>query len=195
MASCYKTLGEIRKARTLLHEVLKSSYEELLESYRSMDEIPERFVAASELGIIETELGDFTAARKYLEIALQVQPLDSIARYSYAITLRRLGLQNEADENFAITRTARAFLDQVPTLQEVLRRDPHATKSRIMIGKIVLEYESERAGLFWLQSVFSYDPTNSEAHETMANFFESKKDMSPEDKKLAAYHRSFVTKK
>ena len=160
-----------------------------------MDEIPERFVAASELGVIETELGDFTVARKYLEMALKVHPLDSIARYSYAVALRGLGLQKEAEENFAITRAARAALDQVPMLQEVLRKDSHDTKSRIMIGKIVLEHESERTGLFWLQSVFSYDPTNSEAHETIANFFASKENMSPEDKKRAAYHRSFVTKK
>ena len=40
-----------------------------LEVARRTDEIPERFVAASELGIIETELCDFTAARKYLEAA------------------------------------------------------------------------------------------------------------------------------
>lgn len=195
MARCYKTLGETEKARTLLHEVLKSSYEALLASCRSMDEIPERFVAASELGVIETELGDFTVARKYLEMALKVHPLDSIARYSYAVALRGLGLQKEAEENFAITRAARAALDQVPMLQEVLRKDPHDTKSRIMIAKIVLEHESERTGLFWLQSVFSYDPRNSEAHETIADFFDSKENMSPEDKKRAAYHRSFVTKK
>lgn len=195
MARCYKTLGETEKARTLLHEVLKSSYQDLLDSYRCMDEIPERFVAASELGILETELGDFAVARKYLEIALKVHPLDSIARYSYAVALRGLRLQKEAEENFAITRTARASLDQVTVLQEVLRKDLQDTQSRIMIGKIVLEHESERTGLFWLQSVFSYDPTNSEAHEAIANFFESKKNMTPEDKKRAAYHRSFVTKK
>ena len=195
MARCYKTLGEIEKARSLLQVVLKSSYEDLQQSYRSMDEIPERFVAASELGIIETELGDFTEARKHLEIALKVHPLDSIARYSYAVALRGLGLQKEAENNFEITRTARASLDEVTVLQEVLREYPQDTKSRIKIGKIVLKHESERTGLFWIQSVFSYDPTNSEAHETIADFFESKRDGTPEDEKRAAYHRSFVAKK
>jgi len=194
MARCFKTLGESEKALSLLKEVLKSSYEDLVESYRSVDEIPERSVAASELGIIETELGDFTEARKHLEIALSLHPLDSIARYSYAIALRGLGLQKEAEENFAITRTARAALDQVPVLQAMLSKDPHDTKSRIKLGRIVLEHESERTGLFWLQSVFSYDPINSDAHEAIANYFESKKKRTPEDEKRAAYHRSFVKK-
>ena len=195
MARCYKTQGENESARSRFREVLKSSYEDLLKSYRSVDEIPERFVAASELGCLETELGDFSEARKYLEIALKVHPLDSIARYSYAVALRGLGLQKEAEENFAITRDARASLDQVPVLQEKLRKDSKDTKSRIMIGKIILKHESERTGLFWLQSVFSYDSANSEAHEVIANYFENKRDRTPEDEKIATYHRSFVGKK
>ena len=101
MAQCYKTLGENEVARGLLQEVMKSSYEDLQKSYQSVDETPARYVAASELGCLETELGDFPEARKHLELALKEFPLDSIARYSYAVTLRGLGMQKEANENFA----------------------------------------------------------------------------------------------
>jgi tetratricopeptide (TPR) repeat protein len=195
MARCYKTQGENEIARSLLQDVLKSSYEDQLKSFRAVDEIPARFVAASELGCLETELGDFSEARKYLESALEFFPLDSIARYSYAVALRGLGLQKEAEENFAITRAARASLDQVSVLQEKLRIDPQDTNSRIRIGKIILEHESERTGLFWLQSVFSYDATNSEAHEAIATYFENKRDRTPDDEKRIAYHRSFIEKK
>ncbi|MCY2978200.1 MAG: tetratricopeptide repeat protein [Planctomycetota bacterium] len=194
MARCYKVLGETETARSLLIEVLKSSFDALSQSSNSVDEFPERFVAASELGSIETELGHFSEAKKYLESALKVHPLDSTARYSYAVALRGLGLQKEAEENFAITRAARTALDQVPGLLETIRKDPHDTKSRIMIGKIVLEHQSERTGVFWIQSVFSYDPKNAEAHLTLADYYQGKKDPSPEDLKLAAYHRSFVKK-
>lgn len=194
MARCYKALGETETARSLLIEVLKSSFESLIQSQNAVDEFPERFVAASELGSIETELGNFPEARKYLESALKVHPLDSTGRYSYALALRGLGLQKEAEENFEITRTARSALDQVTGLMETLRRNSEDTKSRIRIGKIVLEHESERAGVFWLQSVFSYDPKNSEAHLTLADYYQGKNDPSPEDLKLAAYHRSFVKK-
>ena len=195
MAQCYKTLGENEIARGLLQEVVNSNYEGLQKSYKSVDETPARFVAASELGCLETELGDFPEARKHLELALTEFPLDSIARYSYAVTLRGLGLKQEADENFGITRASREALDKVSIYQEKLRKDSQDTESRLDIGKIVLENESERVGLFWLQSVFSYDPTNSDAHEAIATFLENKKVRTPEDEKRAAYHRSFVGKK
>ncbi len=195
MAQCYKTLGENEVARELLQEVMKSSYEDLQKSYQSVDETPARFVAASELGCLETELGDFPEARKHLELALKEFPLDSIARYSYAVTLRGLGMQKEADENFAITRASRAALDQVSVYQGKLRKDSQDTESRLAVGKIILENESERVGLFWLQSVFSYDPNNSDAHEAIASYFENKKVRTPEDEKRAAYHRAFVQKK
>ncbi len=195
MAQCYKTLGENEVARGLLQEVVNSSYEDLQKSYQFVDETPARYVAASELGCLETELGDFPEARKHLELALKEFPLDSIARYSYAVTLRGLGMQKEADENFAITRASRAALDQVSVYQGKLRKDSQDTESRLAVGKIILENESERAGLFWLQSVFSYDPNNSDAHEAIASYFESKKVRTPEDEKRAAYHRAFVQKK
>jgi tetratricopeptide (TPR) repeat protein len=194
MAICYKSLGETEAAQKILREVLQSDYEQLMESYRSVDVAPERFIAASELGCIETELGEYSEAKKHLELALDKHPLDSVARYSYAVALRGLGLKEQAEENFEKTRSARASLDQVTALQELLRIDPKDTASRIKIGKIVLTYESERTGVFWIQSVFSYDPKNEEAHQALAEYFASKRNASSEDLKRSDYHRSFVKK-
>ncbi len=194
IAGCYRTLGDLEKARAILREVVQSSDDELLASFRSVDETPERSVAKSDLGGIETELGEFSEARKVLEMALDKYPLDSIARYSYAVALRGLGLQEEAEANFEQTRAARAALDQVSELQEVLRKNPYDTESRIRIGKIVLTYESERTGVFWIQSIFAYDPDNEEAHQLLAEYYEAKKNPSSDDTKMAAYHRSFLAK-
>ena len=194
IAGCYRSLGEPEKARKTLLEVMESSYDAIQNSYRSVDESQERFVAASELGCIETELGEFAEARKHLELALDKFPLDSIARYSYAVTLRGLGLTDEAEENFERTRKARAALDQVSELQEVLRKQPNDTEARMRIGKIILEHEAEHAGVFWIQSIFAYDPDNAEAHQTLAEYYEAKPNPSTDDKKLAQYHRSFLNK-
>ena len=79
--------------------------------------------------------------------------------------------------------------------QAKLREDFKDTASRLALGKIILENESERVGLFWLQSVFSYDPDNSDAHEAIARYLENKKGRTPQDEKLAEYHRAFVRKK
>ncbi len=45
-----------------------------------------------------------------------------------------------------------------------------------------------------MQSVFSYDPENEQAHRALAEYFESKPNASEEDKKLAEHHRSFLKK-
>ncbi len=144
VAGCYRNEGEAEKARDLLREVMSHSYDEFIQSYRSVDETPERYFPASELGCIETELGEFEPARKHLELALEKFPRDTIARYSYGVTLRSLGFPKEAEENFEKTRAARTALDQVSALQEELRVNPENTEVRLKIGKIVLEHESEK---------------------------------------------------
>ncbi len=57
--------------------------------------------------------GEFDSARKSLELALDKFPRDTIARYSYGVTLRSLGFAKEAEEQFERTRQARTALDQV----------------------------------------------------------------------------------
>jgi tetratricopeptide (TPR) repeat protein len=192
MAQCYKSLGEIEKARALLKAVLVSDQAEIQRSFLAVDESPERFVAASELGCIETEIGHFSEGKEYLERALASFPLDSIARYSYAVALRGLGMKKEADENFERTRATRLALDQVTALQERINTNPRDSQSRIKIGKIILENESERTGVYWISSVFSYDPGNLEAHSALVDYYEGKGDDKSKYKQLIDYHRSFI---
>jgi tetratricopeptide (TPR) repeat protein len=194
MAQCYKALGEMEKARALLKEVLKSDQEQIQRSFHAVDESPERLVAPSELGCIETEMGNFSEGKECLERALATFPLDSIARYSYAVALRGLGMNQEADENFERTRATRRALDQVPVLQERIKINPQDSESRIKIGKIILENESERTGVYWIRSVFSYDPGNLEAHSALIDYYESRTDGKSKNKQLIDYHRTFITK-
>ena len=194
MALCHKSLGDIDTARKLLIEVLESRYEDQTKSFHGLDEFPERYVAASELGIIETELGSFSEACVHLESALQRFPLDTIARYSYAVALRGLNQSDEAEKNFETVRRSRAALDEVSSLQEVLRSDPQNTKVRIKIGKIILEHESQNVGEFWIQSVFAYEPDNQEAHRALTEYYALRKEESPDASQRWEYHRAFVDK-
>ncbi len=192
IAGCYRNQGEAEKARDTLRQVMEHSFDEVMESYRTVDESPERYMPASELGCIETELGEFDSARKSLELALDKFPRDTIARYSYGVTLRSLGFAKEAEEQFERTRQARTALDQVSALQEELRNNAANTDARLKIGKIILEHESENTGVFWIQSVFSYDPTNVQAHQALFDYYDTKPNATAEDRKLAQYHRSFL---
>lgn len=175
MAQCYKAMGEVEKSQPLLRKAVEADPKEVERSYQAVDEKPERLVAASDLGCIETELGNFQEAKRLLELALDFNPLDSIARYSYAVALRGLGLQKESEENFERTRVSRKALDQVTVLKEKVLRNLKDTEARLQIGKIILEHESERTGVYWIQSVFSYDPTNSDAHAALVDYYGRKK--------------------
>lgn len=192
IALCEKALGNVEQAKAILLEVMQHSEEEIRESYRAVDDIPERFVAASELGGIETELGEYAAAREHLEMALRYFPLDSIGRYSYAVALRGLGEREKAEENFEKVKASRAALDQVTQLQERIGMNSKDTDARIQIGKIVLENESERTGVYWIKSVFSYDPRNESAHAALADYYQSKLASDPAYKQLYEYHLQFV---
>ncbi len=195
MAQCYKALGETEKAQTLLKEVIALEPNVIDQSYKAVDENPERSMCASELGCIEAELGNFKDAKRYLEMALAAYPRDSIARYSYAVTLRGLGMSKESEENFEITRQARAALDQITVLKEKLRTNSQDSDVRIQIGKIVLEHESESAGVYWIESVFSYDLNNQAAHQALVDYYESQPGGVEQSKQRLDYHRSFLTKK
>lgn len=194
MARCHKSLGDIDTARKLLIEVMQATYEDQMKSFHGLDEFPERYVAASELGIIETELGNFSEACEKLEAALQRFPLDSIARYSYAVALRGLNRSDEAEANFETVRRSRAALDEVSSLQELLRSDPQNTEARIKIGKIILEHESQTVGEFWIQSVFAYEPHNQEAHRALAEYYALRREESPEASQRWEYHSAFLDK-
>ncbi len=192
IANCLRTMGDIDACRNILNDLVEQGYEGMLESYRLVDEVPERYIAASDLGCIETEIGSFDEAKKHLELALKYHPLDTVARYSYAVALRNLGERDEAEKNFEITRRARDELNQVRVLQEAIEANPEDTDARIEIGKIILRNESERTGVFWIESVFSYDPTNQKAHAALAEYFDSKSDKQENYLKLAEYHRTFL---
>ena len=194
MAQCLKALGESEKARDLLKQVVDLDPQTVEQSFAAVDEKPERLMSASELGCIETELGNYSDAKLYLEMALARYPRDSIARYSYAVALRGLGMSKESEENFERTRQARAALDQITVLKEKLRANSQDTGVRIKIGQIVLENESENAGIYWIESVFAYDPTNEEAHKVLVDYFESQVDDGGKNQQVLEYHRSFLKK-
>lgn len=191
MAQCYKDLGEYEKARDLWKQVVDLSHEEIQSSLKSVDDFQDREVIASELGCLETEMGNYDEALKYLEMALKANPLDSIARYSYGVTLRNLGREKEAEENFERTRISRESLDKVSILKERLAREPNNTELRLEVAKIVLEHESEKTAIHWVKSIFAYDPGNREAHQFLLNLYQAKPDREKYRTQIE-YHKQFA---
>ena len=91
-------------------------------------------------------------------------------------------------------RRSRAALNEVSSLQELLRGDPQNTEAPIKIGKIILKHESQKVGEFWIQSVFAYKPNDTEAHRALVEYYASCKDESPDASQRWEYHPAFSDK-
>jgi Tfp pilus assembly protein PilF len=136
-----------------------------------VDEAPDRFLAASELGVLEVKLGNWESAKKYLELALEENPRDFIARNSYGQVLRRLGYHEEAEAELARITEERREYDKITVLRDQINQNQANTDARVEMGKILFKYESERFGLFWIRSAFAYDPKCKEAHQFMGEYY------------------------
>jgi tetratricopeptide (TPR) repeat protein len=189
LAACLKATGEIDRAKVLLEHAITVDTDRLRDSYRQFEEMFDPTLALAELGKIEADLGNFARAAELLEKALAANPRDNVVRLSYATALRGLGRTEESQAEFEKVRIAREELAKATLLVERVAKNPSDVEARIELGKIHLEYDSEQRGLFWLRTVFSYDPDNRETHLLLSDYFDSQRDQHPEFAELAAEHR------
>jgi tetratricopeptide (TPR) repeat protein len=162
IAVCKKAQAKLDEATNILRKVIQNSDEAIVQAYSELDEPSERLVAAVELGKIESDDGNFEAAKKLLERAIAFNQRDMEARYAYAVTLRGLGEKDKADEEFEYVKKTREALANVNLYWDRIDANPRDTEARLMLAKILLEHESERSGLYWLKSIQQYEPDNAE---------------------------------
>ena len=182
-------LGNFESAKALLQEVVDLGSEAARLSYASVGEPYERFVAASDLGTLLANEGIFEQSLGLLESALKENPRDVSARYSRGLALRGLKREQEAELEFQFVSKTKDALQKVSSLTDKINRSSDDVDSRIEVGKILVEYESERTGLFWLRSALDYGENNAKVHEALADFYESHLSSDPNHVRLAKLHR------
>ncbi len=187
IAHCYQQFGDLEKSRELLISVADKGFEAGIESYRVVDEPPERFLAASELGVLDAKLGNWDEAKKYLELALEVNPRDFVARNAYAQTLRRLGFQEQAEKELKQITEERKEYDKITVLRDQVSQDQSNVDARVQMGKILFKYESERFGLFWVRSALTYDPKCNEAHQFLGDYYTSQAEKTSDTAEKQGY--------
>ena len=182
-------LGNFESAKVLLLEVSDLGSEAARLSYVSVGEPYERFVAASELGTLLANEGMFEPSLNLLESALKENPRDVSARYSRGLALRGLKRDQEAEMEFEYVSKTKDALQKVSSLTDKINRTSEDVDARIEVGKILVQYESERTGLFWLRSALVYGENNAKVHEALADFYESHLTLDPNNVRLAKFHR------
>jgi tetratricopeptide (TPR) repeat protein len=189
-AVALKALGRGEEARSLLIEVLAESPQRIDASYRTVEEQPEGFRAAAEYGRLESDAGRFAEALPWLQAALKDNPLDLNVRYSVGVSLRGLGRREEAEIEFEKVRAARERMGAATSLNSRVQSDPMDLEARLELGRLILENESERVGLYWIRSILSIDPDYPSAHKLLADYFARLALRDPKFRSLSAYHRS-----
>ena len=189
MAMSNIILGEFESAEALLQEVVKLGSNAARLSYSSVGEPYERFVAAAELGKLLLNEEKFEQALGFLELALNENPRDVSARYSMALALRGLKRDSEAEMEFESVSKTREALQRVSSLSDQVNRSSLDVDSRIELGKLLVQYESERTGLFWLRSALVHGEGDARVHEALAEFYESHLSTEPGNERLAKFHR------
>lgn len=190
LAICYRTNAQAEKAKVLLEQVMAAGLQAIEKSYQSLDESPEYFEAASTLGDLESEGGNYAAAEKWLRMAVDENGRDLTSRYSLAVTLREQGRLEEAQREFDFVAASRKALEQVNPLRNQIAENPTDPKPRLELGELMIKHESERNGKFWIQSIFAIDPNYKPAHEALARYYREQSRVDSNWKALADYHEN-----
>lgn len=189
MAHCLEQSGELEKSRELFKIVADQGQAASLAAYRVVDEFPDRFLAASQLGTLEVKLGNWEEAKKYLELALKENSRDFIARNSYGQVLRRLGYHEEAEKELARITEERREYDKITVLRDQINQNQSNTAARVQMGKILFKYESERFGLFWVRSALAYDRNCKEAHQFLGEYYGNKAEKATQSHEKQLYEQ------
>lgn len=189
LAMCLAKTDQLAKAKELLYEVIALDSAKIQESYTAVDEPMERFTAAAELGKLLVSDSDFSEGLRLCDLALKFNSRDQSARYVRAMALRGLNRNDEANEEIQKVENVKKAFQKVNALRNQISRDPSACELRVELGKLLLEYESERNGLFWLQSALAQNPDYADAHLALAEYYQSRANESLEFAQLAAAHR------
>jgi len=189
LAACFRAKGESAAARNQLNEVLADSTEAINESYRDFEESPEYFDAATQLGDLEAEAENFEKAIHWYRTSLDFNPRDLVARYGLALSLRTVGKTDIAEQEFERVGTARKALELANPLRDRIAKNREDLEARLELGKLLLEHESVRMGLFWIRSTFAFDPNYGPAHAALAEHYQAQLPPTSADQAAGNHHR------
>jgi tetratricopeptide (TPR) repeat protein len=161
MARCQQGMGQTRRARQMLEDVLATA--------------PEYGPALLTLGRIQMQNGQLDDAETTLRHAARVQPFDYQCQWQYYQVLSRMeGKAAEAEAQLARAeklRERRQRLNEIST--RLLSTRPHDPALHYEYAMILIELGEKELGAKWLSSALHEDSNYKPAHAALADYYES----------------------
>jgi tetratricopeptide (TPR) repeat protein len=140
------------------------------------------------LGRLDLQEGRLVQAEQRLRKAIDAHPGDTEPRYSLASALQRQGRDVEAAAALQEHKKYRALVERANKLLKDVADSPSATADdHAEVGSLLLKVRPDALGVYWLEQALERDPAHRAAHQTLADFWDSK---GQSDK--AARHRRWL---
>lgn len=139
------------------------------------------------------ERGAYSEAESLLESEIAFGSNRREVRYAYAVALRGMGRIDEARVHFNYSAESATQTAEANRRAADVASRPNDARLRFEIGNIHLRYGNIEDGLIWLHSALELSPDLSEAHESLAQYYESQILRDPRLIPLARKHRLFAS--
>ncbi len=135
---------------------------------------PDDKAALRELGLIDMNLGRIASARARLKRAVEVDPHDAEARYSYSRALKLAGDDAGAAEQAAATDRLKDEQKQLLDLRQALVQYPDDVDRRAQAARWLIEHGHEKEGLEWTALVLRQRPGHPATCQLLAEHYARK---------------------
>lgn len=131
---------------------------------------PDDKAALRELGLIDMNLGRVASAKARLKRAVEVDPHDAEARYSYSRALKLAGDDTGAAEQAAATDRLKDEQKQLLDLRKALVQHPDDIDRRAQAARWLIEHGHEKEGLEWTALVLRQRPGHPATCQLLAEY-------------------------
>jgi tetratricopeptide (TPR) repeat protein len=163
LGQCLVAEGRHDLARTLLEEAVES-----------LPKDPLLLITLARLDLVQQRP---ERAEEWIRRVLKIDPADHEARYVLFTALQQQNRPRDAAMALADSEKYKALVQKVNDLLKLETDQPSSDPATAAeAGRILLQIEQERLGLYWLAQALKRDPNYQSAHKVLAEHYERKGD-------------------
>jgi tetratricopeptide (TPR) repeat protein len=139
---------------------------------RAIELAPEDSRPLVERGKIETRRGDFSAALRFLDKAVNVDSVEPEIRYQRSLILSRLGRAEDARKDQEEMARLRKEKEEFDKLLDGLLKFPADTQRQIQAARWFFDHGHPEEGVRWAEKISREHSNHVEASRLLADYYE-----------------------